>query len=151
MDLNDVAVIVGPGAEGGLGPGAADIGVIESGVSEEGLIGGKQHPGGCRIIRLRIAFVGNGHGSFAENSSAAGADRLQIQIAVGNMQGQNSVRFEMPEVDGERFAGEQMDGNGIVLENASSWREDPAGGSPDRSMVRRASPIRMRLSAGECG
>src|SRR5579863_7950198 len=83
QNLEDVAVIVGPFAERGRGFRGAHVRAFEADGIEPGGPRRQQHPGGRRKVTFILAIVGYHHGGQREILSAAGTNRLQIEITVG--------------------------------------------------------------------
>src|SRR4030095_2704869 len=58
----------------------------------------------------------NGRGLHLKRSYGSPYNRLKIEMTVADVNGDDSVRLERPEVQSERFSGQEMRRNGIAVE-----------------------------------
>jgi len=108
-------VVVGPGADAGLQVGVEGVG-DQVGLLEKGGVVGDQHPGGGiaagSLFSQGMNVAGLHSGGGGENRDG----RFEIDVAVGDVEGEDSARREMAAVELEGFAGEQVDGDGVARE-----------------------------------
>src|SRR5579863_1329138 len=84
-------------------------------MAEKARIARENHPGGGDVVGFRqVPIVGNGDAGKADLLRAGRNHRLQIQVAAGNVEDQDSVGLEMAQVNLKRLASEQVHRNGVA-------------------------------------
>src|SRR5437660_9304858 len=77
----------------------------------------EQNPGRRIVPKIVLGLIVIDGGQFVmEMAGEIEHDRLEIEVMIGDMDGNNAVGLEMALVNVERFFGQQMDGNGIAAE-----------------------------------
>src|SRR6185369_821526 len=65
---------------------------------------------------IGFGLVAVGVGDFAEGVGGALHDRLEVEVGVGDVDGQNALRFQVAEVGLKGFAGDEVHGHGVAGE-----------------------------------
>ena len=114
-DGEEAGVVVGPEAEAGF-----DVDLVgeggEFGLGEEGGVGGHEDPLGAELA-ARVDGVGDDVSGFEVGAPCEESElQGQVEVLVGDVEGEDAVGGEVAEVELERLGGEQVEGDGVAGE-----------------------------------